>query len=433
MARIALIGAGSGFGGRLSTDILSFPELRDGTIALVDINQEAVNTVAGFVRQVVEAHGAPTKIEATTDRREALDGADYVVVAISVGGPAYNGVPFFHEIDIPRKYGVSQQIGDTLGPGGVFRTLRTAPEMIAICADMEELCPDAWLINYTNPMAMLTWAMDEASPVKKVGLCHSVQGTAWQLSNYIGAPFEEMTYWVGGINHMSWFLQLERAGEDAYPALRDALEDPETFKKDPVRFEVMRHFGYFVTESTPHMSEYVPYFRKRPDIMERFDLHQSTPEEKPSRPYGHWRNDKAFSKEAAQEAAKQGPSNEYASRIIHSIETNTLYRFNGNVRNEGLILNLPYGCCVEVPCMTDACGVRPCAVGELPVQLAALNNANVVVQQLTVEAVLEHDLEKAFMAVALDPLTAAVCSLAEARAMFDEMVGALTPWLERVM
>jgi alpha-galactosidase len=429
MAKIALIGAGSGFGGRLSTDILSFPELRDATLSLVDINQEAVDAVGGFVQKVVEAHGVSTKVEATTDRRKALDGADYVVVAISVGGPAYNGVPYYHEIEIPKKYGVSQRIGDTLGPGGIFRTLRTAPEMLAICADMEQLCPEALLINYTNPMAMLTWIMNDGTSIRNVGLCHSVQGTAHQLAGYIGAEAQEMTYWVAGINHMSWFLELKRNGTDAYPALWDALEDPKIFEKDTVRFEIMRHFGYFVTESTPHMSEYVPYFRKRPELMEEYGLEHRSPE-KEAGAHRRWDSDEHFGDEAAKKAAEQGPSNEYASRIIHSIETDTLYRFNGNVANDGLILNLEPQCCVEVPCLTDATGIRPCAIGELPPQLAGLNQSNVVVQRLVTEAVLERNVTKAYMALALDPLTSAVCSLPEIRAMFDEMLAAEEKWLK---
>ncbi len=427
--KTVIIGAGSGFGGRLSVDILSFPELREGTLALVDINGEAVEAVGAFVREVVAAHGAGTKIEATTDRRQALEGADYVVVAIAVGGPAYNGVPFYHEIEIPKRYGVKQQIGDTLGPGGVFRTLRSAPEMLAICRDMEELCPGALLINYTNPMAMLTWAMNDGSRIRNVGLCHSVQWTTHEIGGYMGVPLEEITHWVYGINHMSWFMRLERDGEDLYPVLREAMANPEIYAKDRVRFEVMRHFGYFVTESTPHMSEYVPFFRKRPELMEEFGLGEATPQAE--LPTEHrWNNEEHFGKEAAHKAAQGPPSNEYAARIIHACETHIPYRFNGNVRNVGLIDNLAPGCCVEVPCMVDRGGVHPCACGSLPSQLAALCSSNVVVQQLTAEAVLERDIAKARMAVQLDPLTAAVCSLAEGRAMFDEMLAAEKQWLQ---
>lgn len=431
MAKIVLIGAGSGFGSRLSVDILSFPELQDSTLSLVDINPEAAEGVRRFVQQVVDHHSLPAKVEAHTDRRAALEGADFVVVSIAVGGPAYNGVPYYHEVMIPAKYGVSQQIADTIGPGGVFRTLRTAPEMLAICRDMEQLCPGALMLNYTNPMAMLCWVMNAGSRVRNVGLCHSVQGTHHQLAGYMGLPANEVKSWVAGINHMSWFLELQTMqGEDLYPRLRQAMETPEIFAQDRVRFEVMRHFGWFVTESTPHMSEYLPYFRKRPELLEEFGVAQRTPEKDGGGARRFWMDDSPGGATVNEDALKLERSGEYASSIIHACCTNTLFRFNGNVRNEGIISNLPPGCCVEVPCLTDACGVRPCQVGALPAQLAALNQSNVIVQQLTAEAVLEGSVEKARMAVALDPLTAAVCSLGEARAMFDEMLEADRPWLE---
>jgi alpha-galactosidase len=376
---------------------------------------------------------------AGTDRREMLEGADFVVVAIAVGGPAYNGVPYYHEIEIPARYGVSQQIGDTLGPGGVFRTLRTAPVMLDICRDVEELCPGALMLNYTNPMAMLCWAMTQATDVPVVGLCHSVQGTQWQLANYIGVPVEDTLAWVAGINHMSWFLEFTRKSgnpacrEDLYPALRAAAEDPDTYAKDTVRFEMMKHFDYFVTESTPHNSEYLPWFRKRPELIEHFGLNHRTPDREATQAKRSWQEESPGGATVDKDAVKLERSGEYASSIIHSMTTDTRYRFNGNVPNTGLIENLPEGCCVEVPCLTDATGVHPCGIGALPAQLAALNASNVVVQQLTVEAVLERNMEKARMAVALDPLTAAVCSLAECRDMFNELLEADRPWLSALL
>jgi alpha-galactosidase len=435
MAKIVLIGAGSGFGGRLAVDILSYPELQDSVLGLVDINAEAVAGVTRFVERAVLYHNLPTRVIGTTERREVLAGADFVIVSIAVGGPAYDGVPFYYEVEIPKKYGVDQSVADTVGPGGVFRTLRTAPEMLAICRDMEELCPDALMLNYTNPMAMLTWVMTEASGVRNVGLCHSVQGTHDQIAGYIGMRPEEITSWVAGINHMAWFLRLERAtsegrGEDLYPRLRKAMDDPEIYARDTVRFEVMRHFGYFVTESTPHMSEYVPYFRKRPELREQFGLGSRTPDPKGRGARRFWMEESPGGTTVEADALRLQRSNEYASGIIHACWTNTLYRFNGNVRNSGIISNLPEGCCVEVPCMVDGSGVNPCAVGALPTQLAALNQSNVAVQQLTVEAVLERDLDRARMAVMLDPLTAAVCSLDEAGQMFDELLEAERDWLE---
>jgi len=421
MAKTVMIGAGSGFGKRLTIDLMSYPELRDGTLALVDIDEAALEGVTAFARRVVELHQAPAKVESSTERRQVLEGADYVMVAISVGGAAYSGEPFYSEVMIPRKYGVDQSVADTIGVGGVFRTLRTAPVMLDLCRDMEELCPDALLINYTNPMAMVTWAMYAGSRIRTVGLCHSVQGTAGQLAGYIGAPRDEVTYWVAGLNHMSWFLELKWKGEDAYPLLRQALEDPETYAKDRVRFEIMRHFDYFVTESSTHLSEYVPYFRKRPELREQFGLRSREPAQERRAGRWDWQDPKTRQQ---LEQIDLTPSGEYAAHIIHALETNRGFRFNGNVRNEGIISNLPQGCCVEVPCLADGSGINPCHVGALPPQLAALNRANIAVQELTVRAVLERDLHWAYQACLLDPLTAAVCSLAEIRSMFDELVAA---------
>ncbi len=429
MAKIVLIGAGSGFGSRLSVDILSFPEFQDSTIALVDINPDAVAGVTEFVQQVVDHHNLPATVIGATDRREVLEGADFVVIAVSVGGPAYNGVPYWYEIEIPKKYGVKQIVGDTINPGGVFRTLRSAPEMLAICEDMEELCPDALMLNYTNPMAMLTWIMSEGTGIRNIGLCHSVQGTHGQLCGYVGEPSDQVKSWVAGINHQSWFLSFERDGEDLYPRLFEAAEDPEIFARDRVRFEVMKHFGYFVTESTRHMSEYLPYFRKRDDIIDEFGLEVRTPEKEGGHAHRVWQDDVPDAGDLRDDALQLKRSGEYASRIMHSVYTDTLFRFNGNVLNDGLIGNLPYGCCVEVPCMTDGSGVNPCACGDLPSQLAYINMSNIAVQQLTVEAVLERDLEKAYYACLLDPLTAAVCSPAEVRSMFNEMLEAEQQWL----
>lgn len=432
MPKTVIIGAGSGFGARLSIDILAYPELREGTLALVDINPDHLQPVTAFVRKVVEQHGAPVQVESTLDRRTVLEGADFVIVSIAVGGPAYNGVPYYHEITIPARYGVSQQVGDTVGPGGIFRALRTAPEMVAICRDMEELCPNALLLNYTNPMAMLCWIMAESSRVSLVGLCHSVQGTSHQLAHYIGKPLAETKHWVAGINHMAWFLKFEWQGQDAYPLLRQAMEDPQIYAQDRVRFEILRHFDYFVTESSPHMSEYVPYFRKRPELLAEMGLRHREPEERPTRPGRWWDNSPLQRQIEGKEPIDLRGSHEYASHIIHAVFTNTLGRINGNVSNRGCIANLPEGCCVEVPCLVDGTGIRPCAVGSLPPQLAALNLSNVASQQLAVQSFLEKDRRKAYQALLLDPLTAAVCTLPQIRAMFDELCAAeadLIPWL----
>jgi len=421
MANIAIIGAGSGFGKRLSVDILAHEALREGRISLVDINAESAQHVAEWVGALVRQLDAAVEVTWTTDRREALAGTDYVVVAIAVGGRAYAGSPYYDEVMIPAEYGVEQSVADTVGVGGVFRTLRTAPEMLRICDDMETLCPDALLLNYTNPMAMLCWAMAEATDIDAVGLCHSVQGTTNQLASYIGKPRDEVSAWVAGINHMSWFLELLWNGEDAYPLLRAAYEDPEIRAKDPVRMEIFRQFGFYVTESTTHMSEYVPWFRKRAELREQFALKDRRPAKEAEASRWDWQDPDFLAQVNGEKPIEVRASHEYASGIINAMETGDVFRFNGNVPNDGIITNLPEECCVEVPCFVDADGVHPCVVGDLPPQLAAMNRSNIVVQGLTVEAVLDEDREKAVHACMLDPLTAAVCSLSEIREMCDRL------------
>lgn len=431
MAKIAFIGAGSlEFSQRLMIDILSFPELRETTFALMDIDAKRLDYTRRVGERILREGDYPATITATTDRREALQGADYVITMILVGDIEV----IRHDIEIPLKYGVDQCIGDTLGPGGVFRALRTIPVMLDICHDMEELCPDAWLLNYTNPMAMLCWAMNEATSIRNVGLCHSVQGTAWQLSQYIGSPWQEVSYWVAGINHQAWFLELKWKDRDAYPLLRPKIDDPEVYNKDTTRFEMLKHLGYFVTESSGHNSEYNPWFRKRPELLKKYT------------PGGGWNGgtgfilelygtDRADYEEKLERIASgEDPlylarSQEYGSYIIHSLETGEPRRINGNVRNDGLITNLPQGCCVEVPCLIDGHGINPCFVGNLPPHLAALNRSNIAVQEMAVKAALNSDRRMAFHAVAADPLTAAILSLEEIQRMVDEMFEAEARWL----
>lgn len=418
MTKIAIVGAGSGFGRVLSVDILSRAPLQDATIALCDINAERLGFVAEFVERTIEAHGLPARVEKSTQRRDVLRGADFVVVAISVGGGAYWGEPWRSEIEIPRKYGVDQRIGDTIGPGGVFRFLRTAPEQLAICRDMEELCPDALLLNYTNPMAMLTWAHSTESGVRNVGLCHSVQNTTRELSEYLGVPEHEVSVRAGGINHQSWILELSRRGEDLYPKLREKLSDPAVVAKDTVRLEIMKHFGYFVTESTMHNSEYLPYFRRTAELRERFGLASCTVRmDAPTQ--AQWLKD-AVGPDGKVKAAELKASHEFASGIIEAELTDVPFRFHGNVMNRGLIPNLPE-CCVEVACLVDAQGVQPTRLDPLPPQLAALNRSNIAVQELAVEAFRKKSREAAFHACALDPLTASLLPLAKIREMFEEL------------
>jgi alpha-galactosidase len=297
---------------------------------------------------------------------------------------------------------------------------------------MEELCPDALMLNYTNPMAMLCWAMTEVSDIEVVGLCHSVQGTSEQLARYIDRPFDEMRFWVAGINHMAWFLKLEWNGEDAYPLLLEASENEEVRAKDPVRFEIFRQFGLFVTESTTHMSEYVPYFRKRPELIEAFGLKTRRPSAEATASRWDWQDPDFLAQVRGEKPIEMRASHEYASGIINAAETGEMFRFNGNLPNEGRIINLPEECIVEVPCFVDRDGVHGCVVGELPPQVAALNLSNVVVQDLAVQAVLEGDREKAVHACMLDPLTAAVCTLAEIREMCERLFEAEGPLLEHM-
>ncbi len=450
MPKIVVIGAGSlVFASRLTVDILSVPELTGSTLVYVDIDPTALELIKGFAEQLIVQHQLPAQVMVTTDRRTALTGANYVITTYRVGGAAATTL----DLQIPLKYGIDQAVGDTIGPGGVFYGQAHIALMIDICRDMEELCPDAWLLNHTNPMAMLCWAINQATSIKNVGLCHSVQQTSEQLAGHIGVPYAEVDYWVAGINHMAWFLQFTWQGQDAYPRLRQRLADwdqangdadlsvadhPENpyygdnpWPWDTVRRDLFRQFGYYVTESTAHLSEYLPYFRRNPALLQRYALKPQTLEAFSAR----WQkrrqqqNDRLRRQAAGAEAIPLDRTSEYSSSIIESIETGRICRVNVNVRNTGLITNLPADCVVEVPCLVDRLGVHPCYVGNLPPQLAALNRTNINVQELAVKAALEHDRAALYQAVALDPLTAAQLSLTEIRQMVDEMVTALQPWL----
>jgi alpha-galactosidase len=416
MPKIALVGAGSVvFARRFLQDVVSTPALADSDIALMDVSEDRLDLIGAYARRLVSDMGTSATVDATTDRLRALEGADYVVTTIRVGDDL--------AIDqgIPLEYGLDQSVADTIGPGGVFKALRTVPALLDICEDIERACPDALLLQYTNPMAMACWAIAEATDVQAVGLCHSVQRTTEQLAEYIGVPRESVSAWVAGINHMAWFLRFEHDGEDAYPELWDALENDETFALDPVRFEVMRHFGFFVSESTRHMSEYVPYFRTKSERMERFGLNAISTDLSRL----ETRNDAYFAamreEVTGHEPLRAERSDEYASTIMNAIETGVPATINGNVPNFGLISSLAEGSCVEVPILVDELGLHPMAVGELPPQLAALCRSNMAVQELAVRAVLEGSRDAARHAVMLDPLTSATLSLDEIDSMFDEM------------
>jgi alpha-galactosidase len=421
MPKIVIIGAGSGFGGRLSIDILACEALKDSTIALCDIDEERLNAVADYVNRAIEGHNLPAKCISSVDRRELLAGADCVVTAVSIGGPAYWGEPYASEIGIPLKYGIDQAVGDTVGPAGVFRFLRTAKEHLQFCKDMERYCPDALMLNYTNPMAMLTWLHSVGSSIQNVGLCHSVQGTTQKLARAIGVPYEEVSYLVAGINHQAWVLRFRRKGRDVYPLIREAADREESLQTDKVRVEMMKQFGYFVTESSHHNSEYLPYFRRTKEIREYFGLPDRRPVSMEPRRRRAWEKDTGVEGDSESAIPELKPSHEYASQIIEAQLTGVPFCFNGNVMNYGSIVNLPNRCCVEVPCVVDREGIHPCYVGELPPQCAALNMSNIAVQELAVRAFLDRDKEAAFHAVALDPLTASILPLHKIRDMFEEL------------
>ena len=427
MVKIVLIGAGShSFSKNLITDILTYPEFSDSTVTLMDIAAEPLELATAFAMKLVKQNRFKTRIESTTDMREALKGANYVIVAIRVGGANSSRI----DREITLKYGINEAIGDTTGPGGVFYAVRHIPAILGICRDMAELCPDAWLLNYTNPMAMITWAVNDYTKIKNIGLCHSVKNTAAELARYIGAPYEEFSYWVAGINHMAWFLEMKWRGEDAYPLLREKFKDPAVYSKvdahwagpDVVRAEIFKAFGYFVTESSRHMSEYVPYFRKRPELIGKYKLEDTGKFALKAREQERKDQDEAMRKLVS--SAEKLPirhSGEYGSIIIHSLETGKPSRINGNVMNSGLITNLPEGCCVEVPCLVDKEGIHPCYVGDLPPQLAALNRTETNVHEMAVRGILEKNKTKIFQAILLDPLSSAMLTIDETRRMVNEM------------
>jgi len=433
MTKITFIGAGSTvFAKNLMGDILSFPELADSTISLHDIDAERLRTSEVVGRKVAQAVGARPTIESTTDRRKALQGADYVLCMIQVGGYKPSTVIDF---EIPKKYGLRQTIADTLGIGGIMRALRTIPVLLDICRDMEQVCPNALFLNYVNPMAMNCWALSRATPIKTVGLCHSVPGTARELAHDLGVPPDEIDYLVAGINHVAFYLKLERDGQDLYPLLREhaaqsigPVRSPSHSAwtlSDKVRYEAFRRLGYFVTESSEHFSEYVPWFikRDRPDLIDTYDIPLDEYIRRCERQIEGWgvMRSELESEDLPLEVKR---SVEYGSLIIHSMETNQPRTIYGNVRNTGLIDNLPDGCCVELPCLVDVNGVQPTKIGALPPQLAALMRTNVNVQELTVEAALTGKREHIYHAAMLDPHTAAELSLDQIWSLVDDLIAA---------
>ncbi|MGA2640159.1 MAG: alpha-galactosidase [Spirochaetia bacterium] len=433
--KIALIGAGSTvFARQLMTDILCTPGLNSGTFALVDIDARRLELAHRIGDMLVRASGRRWRVEATTNRVKGLPGCDYVINSIEVAG--LRNVR--HDYDIPLKHGVDQCIGDTIGPGGIFKLLRTGPAWLEILRDIERLCPSALVMNYSNPLSALTLLALRATGLRVVGLCHSVLNTAEQLAGYLDVPLEQLRFRCAGINHLAWYTELRVGGEDVYPRLAERARDPEVYDLDPVRFEVMKHFGAFVTESSGHLSEYLPYFRKRPELIAKYTRGGYRGESGfYAKNWPSWRqggDDSIRESLDGRSPLQLRRSSEYASTIIEAIELGRPRVIHGNVLNRGLIDNLPAEGCVEVPVLADASGLQPVRFGPLPAQMAALDRTHAAPHELMVAAVLDRDRNAALHALLLDPLTSAVCSLDEIHALFDEMWEAerddLT-WFER--
>ncbi|MCA9892900.1 MAG: alpha-glucosidase/alpha-galactosidase [Anaerolineae bacterium] len=430
MVKIAMIGAGSTvFAKNLMGDIMSFPELADCTFALMDIDEQRLKTSEIVAQKVAQAVGGHPTIEATNNRRKALENADYVICMIQVGGYKPATVVDF---EIPKKYGLRQTIADTLGIGGIMRGLRTIPILVDIAKDMEEMCPDALFINYVNPMAMNQWALSRASNIATVGLCHSVPGTARELSRDIDVPYEDINYIVAGINHMAFYLKFENkeTGEDLYPKLYQVLEEGRAPEWNRVRYEMLKRLGYFVTESSEHFSEYVPWFikRDRGDMIEEFNIPLDEYITRCERQIAGWESLRVAMEDPNQ-TIEHSRSVEYGSLIIHSMETGIPRTIYGNVPNTNIITNLPDGCSVEVPCLVDANGIQPTVIGDIPPHLAALMQTNINVQSLTVEAALTGKREHIYHAAMLDPHTAAELSLDQIWSLVDELIEVHGSWL----
>jgi len=457
MPKITFLGAGSTvFAKNLLGDILSFPELAESTISLHDIDPVRLATTETVAKRIAKVLGANPIIEAHLDRRAALDGADYAIGMFQIGGYKPGTVIDF---EIPQKYGLRQTIADTLGIGGIMRALRTIPVYLEMCQDMEEVCPDVTLLNYVNPLAMLTWAINRATTVKTVGLCHSVQGTAHQLARDIGIPLDEINYICAGINHMAFYLKFEREGEDLYPRLRKVVEEGRVPEWNRVRYEMMTRLGYFVTESSEHFAEYVPWFikRDRPDLIEKYNIPLDEYIYRCQAQIKAWDYSQGVL-EGNLEPDVRGlleeikdipvmpevlgwiahsfermidikPSHEYGSYIIHSLETGTPRVVYGNVTNNGLIDNLPQECCVEIPVLVDKNGLQPTRIGSLPPQLAAIIQTNVNVQALTVTASLTGKRDHIYHAAMMDPHTAAELDIQQIYDLVDDLIQAHGDWL----
>ena len=432
--KFAFIGAGSfGFTRALVRDILSFPAFHDAVIALMDIDPDRLDAIYRACKRIAEEGKYPATIIATNDRKEALMNADGVITTILQGGCDV----WQHDILIPKKYGVDTNVGDTRGPSGIFRYLRTINPILEIAGDIEKYCPNAVYLNYTNPMAMLCRTIQGVYPqLTTSGLCHSVQGTAEMLARWIGAKDEEITYTCAGVNHQAFYTEFKWNGQDAYPLIYKAItERPEVYNEEIVRNEMYLALGYYPTESSGHNSEYNAWFRKRQDLIEKYCLpgtgwnpgefayilHEYRSRETT------WRDeiDKWFA-----EPLDLARGKEYAAYIFNAVfGDNTMFKFNGNMRNFGYIDNLPKGACVEVPVLASKAGLECISVGAMPPQLAILSGTSAQIEEMAVQGSLTGDKEMIYRAICYDPLTASVCSLREIRSMVDEMFEANKDWL----
>jgi alpha-galactosidase len=427
MTKITFIGAGSlGFTHELVRDILTFPLLQDATISLMDIDAERLKWAKKGVEKLVAAGNYPVKVEATLDRVEAIRDADVVLTTILAGSTDV----WRHDIEIPKKYGVDINVGDTRGPSGIFRFLRTINPMMDIVRDMEKYSPNAILLNYTNPMAMLVSAIQKQTFITVTGLCHSVQGSAMMLADWIGAPYDEIDYLCAGINHQAWYLDYKWNGKDAYPLIHKAItERPEVYNEEPVRNEMYLALGYYVTESSGHNSEYNWWFRKRPDLVEKYCTHGTgwNPGEYAYILKEYQHNEATWKDQVKAELARSLTTEdlqrglEYAAYIINALQGGQPFRFNGNVQNTHLITNLPEGACVEVPVLVDRAGFHSMHVGALPPECALLTRLSSGIEEMAIKASLLGDPIMVYRAICHDPLTASVLSLAEIRQMTNEL------------
>lgn len=433
MRKIAFIGAGSMvFTRNLVKDVLGIKAFQDVHLCLMDIDEKRLEYSRRCVQKIVDAFECQATVTVTMDRREALEGADGVICTVFNGGVDIS----LAEVEIPYKYGVSMNIGDTRSVGGIFRALRNIPLMLDICRDIEELCPKAVFLNYTNPMGMLCNAMQKHTRVNVTGLCHSVQHTAELLAGWIGAPIEEIDYTCAGVNHQAFYLEYKWNGEDAYPLLREKMKNPEILNEEQVRNEMFLQLGYYVTESSGHNSEYCAWFRKRKDLLEMYctngtgwnpGLHAYSIEKRMKRDETLYED---ITKWLEEEEVDMTPSGEYAAHIFNAcFGDETPFLFNGNIINDGCIPNLPAETCVEIPVLATRDGLKKMYVGNLPDHIAILVNTTAGIENLVVEACMERNKEKVIHAVQMDPLCSAVCSLQEIREMCEELFEAEKEYL----